>query len=133
MKKIVVNGTFDIIHYGHIALLNYARSLGDYLLVCIDDDERIRKLKGPTRPINSNRERQFLLENLRAVDEVQFFKEDIDLIRILKDYEPDIMVKGSDYVGKEILAADQCKEIVFYDRIEQYSSTKKIQDIINRR
>lgn len=129
MKKVFVNGTFDIIHLGHLALLSYAKSLGDYLVVGIDSDERVKKLKGENRPINSYIERRAILENLKSVDEVKIFDTDEDLINIIKTC--DIMVKGGDYnhlpiIGKEFI------EVVLFNRIDEYSSTKKIQDIIAR-
>ena len=73
MIKIIVNGTFDIVHRGHIELLNHAKSLGDWLLVCIDTDRRVKELKGEQRPINNQYDRQFMLQNLEAVDAVRFF------------------------------------------------------------
>ena len=129
MKKVVVNGTFDIIHPGHLALLNYAKSLGDFLVVAIDTDERVAQLKGPSRPINSQYERKLLLENLKAVDAVVTFGSDQELVDIIK--ECSIMVKGSDYRGKHVVGQEHCQQIVYYDRTE-HSSTQKIQDIINR-
>lgn len=130
MKTIFVNGTFDIIHLGHLALFNYARSLGDFLLVGIDSDQRVKKLKGPSRPINNEFERKTLLENLKAIDKVQIFNSDQELIDIISTC--DIMVKGSDYIGKPIVGEHVCKQIIFFDRINEYSSTKKIQSIIDR-
>lgn len=131
MKPVIVNGTFDILHRGHLDLLNYARSLGDFLVVAIDTDERVRQLKGPNRPVNNQWDRMYMLDNLRAVDSVHFFGSDEELIEIIKRYDP-IMVKGSDYQGKPIVGADYCKEIVFYERT-QHSTTGLIQDIISRR
>ena len=71
-KKVFVNGTFDLLHRGHLELLNYAKSLG-YVYVGIDTDECIKEKKGPTRPIHNQEERKFHLENLKSVDEVIFF------------------------------------------------------------
>ena len=131
MKTIFVNGTFDILHPGHVQLLNYARSLGDSLIVAIDSDRRVQELKGTTRPINSEDDRKFMLENLRSVDTVWFFDSDQELEDICRLYNP-VMVKGSDYRGKHIIGHQYCKEIVFYDRIEPYSTTRAIQDISSR-
>ena len=131
-KKIFVNGTFDIVHRGHIELLNYARSLGDYLLVAIDSDKRVRELKGSSRPVNSHQDRKLLLENLKSVDSVMIFDSAQGLEHIIKVYEPDIMVKGSDYADKPIIGAEYCKEIKFYQLVDGYSTTKKIQHITNR-
>jgi D-beta-D-heptose 7-phosphate kinase/D-beta-D-heptose 1-phosphate adenosyltransferase len=129
MSRIVVNGTFDILHPGHLALLNYAKSLGAFLVVAIDADERVKQLKGPHRPINNQQERKLLLENLKAVDEVVIFNSSEELVDIVKQCA--IMVKGSDYKGKSIIGEANC-QVVYFDRIDEYSSTKKIQDIINR-
>jgi rfaE bifunctional protein nucleotidyltransferase chain/domain len=131
--KIFVNGTFDIVHRGHIEMLNYARGLGDFLLVAIDTDSRVQELKGPTRPINNQHDRKFYLENLRAVDRVELFDSADQLTEIIKVYAPDVMVKGSDYIGKPIVGAEYCKKIDFYNFVNGYSTTKTIQDIINRR
>ena len=131
MKTIFVNGTFDILHPGHVQLLNYARSLGDSLIVAIDSDRRVRELKGKDRPINSEDDRKFMLESLRSVDTVWIFNSDQELEDICRLYNP-IMVKGSDYRGRTIIGQQYCKEIVFYDRIEPYSTTRAIQDIGNR-
>ena len=133
MKRIFVNGTFDIVHRGHIELLNYARSQGDHLLVAIDSDERVRQLKGPARPINTLADRMLLLSNLRSVDQVASFNSDQELESIIKQYAPDAMIKGSDYVGKQIIGAEYCKAIEFYNLVDGYSTTKKIQDITGRR
>jgi D-beta-D-heptose 7-phosphate kinase/D-beta-D-heptose 1-phosphate adenosyltransferase len=130
--KIFVNGTFDIIHSGHIKLLNYAASLGDHLLVAIDTDRRVAELKGPTRPINNEYERVGLMINIKGVDQVRVFDSESELEKIIQDYAPDIMVKGSDYKDQPIVGAKYCKQIVFFDRIDEYSTTKKIQDIVSR-
>jgi D-beta-D-heptose 7-phosphate kinase/D-beta-D-heptose 1-phosphate adenosyltransferase len=132
MKTVIVNGTFDILHPGHVRMLNTARSLGDYLIVCIDTDRRVKELKGDQRPINDQNFRRIMLQNLKAVDIVEFFDSSDDLIRLIKLYKPDIMVKGSDWRGKSVVAEQHVKEIFWYDRIDEYSTTKIIQDIINR-
>lgn len=132
MSKIIVNGTFDIVHRGHIELLNYAKSLGDWLLVCIDTDRRVKELKGEQRPINNQWDRQFMLQNLQSVDAVRFFDSAEELEEICKNYQPDIMVKGSDYKGKPIVGSQYCKEIKFVDLVNGYSTTNTIKNIINR-
>lgn len=134
MTKVVVNGTFDIIHLGHLRLLEYARSFPDsYVLVLTDSDRRIRQLKGNDRPINNEYERCSLLFALKYVDRVETFDSDEELIKWIKDFEPDVMVKGSDYQDKPIIGAEYCKQIKFYDRLGNYSTTNKLQDIANRR
>jgi rfaE bifunctional protein nucleotidyltransferase chain/domain len=132
MKTIFVNGTFDLLHPGHIVLLNTARSMGDYLIVAIDSDRRVKELKGDTRPINSQHDRQVLLSNMKAVDIVEVFDTDEQLTEIIKLYKPDIMLKGSDWKGKTIVGESYCKKIEYYDRIEEYSTTKTIQRITDR-
>ncbi len=127
--KVIVNGTFDLLHPGHVELLNYAKSLGSYLIVAIDTDERVRQLKGPTRPINNQNTRKFLLENIKAVDEVVLFNSDDQLLRFIE--KCDLMVKGSDYIGKPILG-EALIDIKFYERTE-HSTTSTIEDIVNRR
>jgi len=130
--KIFVNGTFDIVHVGHIQLLNYARGLGHHLLVAIDSDRRVRQLKGTGRPVHNQDERRLLLENLRSVDSVKIFNTDDELEHIITLYEPDVMVKGSDYRNRPIIGEEQCGRIEFFERIDEYSTTKTIQHIINR-
>jgi rfaE bifunctional protein nucleotidyltransferase chain/domain len=132
VTTVVVNGTFDILHPGHVSMLNTARSLGDYLVVCIDTDRRVKELKGESRPINNQFFRKVMLQNLKAVDIVEFFDSQEELIKLFELYKPDIMVKGSDWKGKSIVAEKYVKQIHWYDRIEEYSTTKTIQDIINR-
>jgi rfaE bifunctional protein nucleotidyltransferase chain/domain len=130
MKKIFVNGTFDILHRGHLELLTFARRQGDWLTVAIDSDRRVKQLKGHSRPINSMAERADLLRHLRAVDQVVVFNTDEELITLISQH--DAMVKGSDYRDKHIVGADVCKEIVFFERLNGYSTTEKIQHIVNR-
>ena len=130
MKRIIVNGTFDILHSGHLALLTYAKSLGDHLVVAIDSDRRVKELKGVSRPVNTQAERQELLSNLRSVDEVRIFDSDLELVDIVAECA--IMVKGSDYRDRAIVGSEVCSSIVFFERIDGFSTTEKIQSISNR-
>jgi D-beta-D-heptose 7-phosphate kinase/D-beta-D-heptose 1-phosphate adenosyltransferase len=132
MSTIIVNGTFDILHPGHVAMLNTARSLGDYLVVCIDTDRRVRELKGESRPINTQIDRKVMLQNLKAVDIVEFFDSEEELIALIKLYKPSVMVKGSDYRGQRIVGEAHVPKVLYYDRVSDYSTTKTIQDITNR-
>ena len=131
--NVFVNGTFDVLHLGHIALLNHAKSLGSTLFVGIDSDRRVSEKKGPSRPINTVFERQQMLLNLKAVDEVMIFDSDQELGMLVKQIRPGIMVVGSDWEGRPIIGSEFAKQLVYYSRINGYSSTQKIQDIIDRR
>jgi len=130
MVKVFVNGSFDIIHRGHLELLKYARSLGDEVLVAIDTDERIKKLKGKNRPINTQIDRQVMLDSIKYVDRVCLFGSDQELIDIIKQYDTDIMVKGSDYKNRPIIGQEYCKRIEFFNILDNYSTTKTIQYIL---
>ena len=128
--RVFVNGTFDILHVGHIQLLYYAKSLGDRLIVGIDSDERVKSLKGESRPINNEYERFMLLSALKPVNGVIIFDTDQELEELIQDC--DVMVKGSDYINKPIIGDTLCKRLVFFDIIDGYSTTKKIQHISGR-
>ena len=131
-KKVFVNGTFDLLHRGHIELLNYASTQGGHVCVGIDTDDRVKQMKGPTRPIHNQEERKFFLENLKAVDEVRFFSNDKELEGLVKSYQPDIMIVGSDWKGKSVIGSYWAAKLIFFDRIGDYATTKTIQDIIDR-
>lgn len=134
MKTVMVNGTFDVLHPGHVSLLNTARSYGDWLVVAIDTDRRVKELKGQQRPINNQTDRRIMLSNLKAVDIVEFFDSTEELIKLMELYKPDVYVKGSDWKHDTKSTAHQyCKTVIYYDRIEPYSSTKLIQHIADRR
>ena len=132
MKKIFVNGTFDLLHPGHLQLLNFAKSCGDYLIVAIDTDDSVREKKGPTRPIYNQEERVFFLKMLKPVDQVETFSSDKELESLIKELKPDIMIVGSDWKGKSVIGSYYASKLIFFDRIEEYATTKTIQSIIDR-
>lgn len=132
MKRVMVNGTFDVLHRGHLELLNFAKQQGDSLLVAIDTDRRVTELKGKDRPINNQEDRKFHLNNLKAVDGVMFFDSKEELIEIMKSWQPDVYVKGSDWKGSEGTAHKYSKEVIYYDRVGEYSTTNIIQRITDR-
>jgi D-beta-D-heptose 7-phosphate kinase/D-beta-D-heptose 1-phosphate adenosyltransferase len=132
MTKVFVNGTFDVLHRGHLSLLNYAKSLGDYVVVGIDTDERVREKKGFSRPVNSAEDRALMLINLKSVDEVKYFGTDHELEKLIKSIKPDIMVVGSDWKDKSVIGSYYATKLLFFDRIDEYSTTKIIQSIVDR-
>lgn len=122
MKKIWINGTFDVLHHGHFKMLSYASSLG-FLCVGIDTDFRVKMLKGEGRPYHNQDERKFNLSNVYGVQKVFLFNSEDELINIIKQYEPDIFVIGSDYKNKRIVGREYAKEIIYFDRLP-YSTTE---------
>jgi D-beta-D-heptose 7-phosphate kinase/D-beta-D-heptose 1-phosphate adenosyltransferase len=127
MKISFVNGCFDVLHPGHIKLLKYARSLGDYLIVAIDSDRKVAEMKGSERPIFSQHDRALMLKAIRYVDVVHVFDTKEDLEQLLESIQPDILVVGSDWKGKEVVGSQYAKSVRFFDRIGGYSTTKTIQ------
>ncbi len=122
--KIWVNGCFDILHRGHFELFNFAKSLGDILIVGIDSDEKIASDKGPNRPYNNLEDRVYALESLKAIDKVMVFDNREHLEWLVSSVSPDIIVVGSDWKGKEIVGGDHAREIIYFDRIGNYSTTE---------
>ncbi len=104
-QVVFTNGVFDLLHPGHIEVLDTARRAGDALIVGINSDSSVQRLKGPTRPVRSTAERALVLAGLEAVDAVVVFGEDtpLELVRLL---EPDVIVKGGDYTPQSIVGAD---------------------------
>ena len=121
--KIWVNGCFDILHRGHFELFNYAKSLGNELIVGIDSDEKVTQDKGPDRPYNNLEDRVYALESLKAIDKVMVFDNKEHLEWLVEITKPDILVVGSDWKGKEILGGQYDRKIVYFDRIGNYSTS----------
>tara|TARA_R110002167_G_scaffold68699_1_gene193970 strand:- start:294 stop:674 length:381 start_codon:yes stop_codon:yes gene_type:complete len=121
--KVWVNGCFDILHRGHFELLNYAKSLGDRLIVGIDSDEKVAQDKSPDRPYNKLDDRVYALESLKAIDKVMVFDSKDHLEWLVQKEQPDILVVGSDWKGKEIVGGQYAKKIVYFDRVGNYSTT----------
>ena len=121
--KIWVNGCFDILHRGHYELFNYAKSLGDTLVVGVDSDEKVAADKGPDRPYNKLEDRVYALKSLKAIDDVWIFNTREGLKKQIKKYSPDILVVGSDWKGKEVVGGHLAKKIVYFNRIGNYSTT----------
>ena len=109
--RVMVNGTFDIVHRGHIELLNYAKGLGDQLLVAIDTDRRVKELKGKSRPINNQEDRKYFLYNLKAVDTVMLFDSQEELIDIMKEYNDFVSVLSIKTSARLIVPQGACKEL----------------------
>jgi rfaE bifunctional protein nucleotidyltransferase chain/domain len=121
-KKIVfTNGCFDILHKGHIEFLSKASSLGDYLIVGLNSDSSVKKLKGPNRPINDQTSRSIVLASIFFIDNVIIFDED-NPYNIIKSIHPDILVKGKDYKDEEIIG---------YDIVKEYGGDIKTIELIN--
>lgn len=132
MKTIFVNGTFDILHRGHLEMLEYAASMGEHLLIALDTDRRVKELKGSSRPVNNQADRVYMMYRIKGVKSVMLFDTDEELERLIKITQPDVMVKGSDWRGKPIIGEQYCKEIKFYERVGDYSTTNIIQHITDR-
>ncbi len=122
--RVFVNGTFDVLHYGHFRLLEAAAELGNKLYVAIDTDERIKEKKGEHRPFHNIMERKEMFESIKWVDNVFAFGSDNELITLIRAIDPDIYVIGSDYKNKPIVGSEYLRNIVFIPRIEKFSTTK---------
>ena len=130
-KKIVfTNGCFDILHVGHVKYLEEAKSYGDVLILGLNSDESVRRLKGSTRPVNTEDDRAYILASLEAVDYVVKFYEDTPY-ELIKALQPHILVKGGDYEGKEVVGQDIAEELRLVDFVEGKSTTKTIARIQN--
>ena len=135
-RKAVVftNGVFDIIHRGHVEYLNRARELGDYLIVAVNSDASVKRIKGEKRPIVSEADRAFVVSNLKCVDYVCVFGEDTPY-DVIKSLQPDVLVKGADWkienvVGKDIVEA-RGGRVVTIDYLTGRSTTNIINKILS--
>tara|TARA_Y100000310_G_scaffold299492_1_gene334379 strand:+ start:1002 stop:1415 length:414 start_codon:yes stop_codon:yes gene_type:complete len=129
-KIIFTNGCFDILHRGHASLLKFCKSLGDNVIVGLNSDDSVKRLKGTDRPINNQEDRKMLLESIRYVDEVIIFDEDTPY-NLIKNIQPDIIVKGGDYSANEVVGKDIAQVIIF-ETIDGYSTGKTIKSSSNR-
>ena len=129
-KVVFTNGVFDILHIGHISLLNFAKSLGDKLVVALNDDASVRLLKGDSRPVNCENDRKRLLESIKGVDEVILF--DGNLSELRDKISPSIVVKGGEWTADEVRVRDGVPddvEVMIYNMVENYSTTDVLKKI----
>ena len=128
-KRIVfTNGCFDILHRGHVEYLQKARELGDLLILGLNSDLSVKKLKGENRPINNEEDRAIVLSALECVDFVIIFDEDTPF-ELIKIVNPDILVKGGDYKIENVVGREFAKETILIDFVDGYSTTKTIKNI----
>ena len=128
MKKIWMNGCFDVLHYGHFKLIEYAKSFDGKLVIGIDSDERVKFLKGMNRPFHTQEQRRFNLMQISGVDAVVTFDSEDELRKQIELYSPDIFVIGDEYMYKPIVGGEFAKEIKFYKKIDGLSTTKLLDE-----
>ena len=129
-KTVFTNGCFDILHRAHIELLKFCKGMRK-VVIGLNSDSSVSSLKGPTRPVFTERDRKFMLESCRYVDEVRIFEEDTpyNLIKVVK---PDIIVKGSDYEIEDVVGNDLCKSVILFNYVDGYSTTQIIKNLSDR-
>ena len=127
-KIVFTNGCFDILHAGHVSVLEFARSKGDVLVVGLNSDASVRLLKGPTRPVNPQADRALVLAALESVSAVSIFEEETpyDLIKLVR---PDVLVKGGDYKPTEIVGREFAKKVVRFALLKGRSTTNIIKKV----
>ncbi len=121
--KIWVNGCFDVLHRGHFELFKYAKSLGNELVVGIDTDFKVSQDKGADRPYNNLQDRMFALQSIKYIDKVISFNSRKELESLISLYSPDILLVGSDWRNGDIVGKQFAREVCFFERITQYSTT----------
>ena len=129
--KVFTNGCFDVLHRGHLELLKYCSELacpamGGWVIVGLNSDDSIKKLKGESRPVNNQEDRKFALESLVFVDKVLLFEED-NPRKLIKEIKPDCIVKGGDHRPEAVIGSDLCNVKIF-KYLDGYSSTKLIEN-----
>jgi rfaE bifunctional protein nucleotidyltransferase chain/domain len=134
-KVVATGGCFDVLHAGHVSLLAAARSLGDCLIVCLNSDDSVRRLKGEGRPRSSQEDRTAVLLALECVDAVAVFEEDTP-VEVLRRLRPDVFVKGGDYAGAELpeapVLAEWGGQAVTVPYLEGRSTTRLLQEVAAR-
>jgi len=130
MLTVFTNGCFDILHKGHVEYLQRSRALGDYLIVGLNSDDSVRRLKGDSRPINPQEDRKYVLEALSCVDEIIIFDEDTPL-RLIKELKPDIITKGGDYEKEDVVGRNLARVVIF-PYLSGYSTTETLHAIGGR-
>lgn len=128
-RIVLTNGCFDLVHSAHIRLLQFARKQGDLLVVAINSDESVRRLKGASRPIQGIEERCRLIQSLEIVDYVVVFDGDTPL-SICRDIRPDVLVKGGDYAVDQIVGREYAGSVVLYDYQAGLSSSNTIRRVL---
>lgn len=132
MRVVFTNGCFDLLHPGHVTYLEDAKKLGDILVIGLNSDDSIRRLKGPSRPVNSLDNRAHMLAGLRSVDLVVPFSDDTP-INLIKALLPDVLVKGGDYLPDDIIGAKEVVEaggeVIVVPFLDGHSSTDLIRKI----
>ena len=123
---VFTNGCFDILHRGHISYLSQAAALGDHLVIGLNSDASVRRLKGNTRPVNNELDRAYLLAALRFVSDVVIFGEDTPA-KLLETLRPDILVKGGDYTEETVIGKEFAREVRILPFVEGYSTTGTIE------
>ena len=113
MKKVFTNGCFDLLHVGHVKLLEFASTQGDYLVVGIDDDKSVSDAKGANRPIVPVRERAQVIASLKWVDEVVVFSGNEELMAMLEEIKPELVIKGSDWKKSEVIHNEGAAVMLF--------------------
>lgn len=121
--RVWVNGTFDVLHRGHIELLSYASKFGK-LRVGIDTDERVKSLKGENRPYNYFSDRKFLMESITYVDSVVPFGSDEELEDAIREWNPKYLIVGSDYKDKRVIGSHLVEQVLFFDKLDGFSTSK---------
>ena len=128
-KKVVfTNGCFDILHAGHVSSIEFAKGKGDVLILGINSDASVKRLKGPSRPVNKQADRALIVAALQAVDAVCIFNQDtpLELIKIIK---PDVLVKGADYKNKKVIGTEFAGKVVLFPLVKGRSTTNLIKKI----
>jgi rfaE bifunctional protein nucleotidyltransferase chain/domain len=131
MSIVWCNGTFDILHPGHIQLFKVARSLGDRVIVATDTDEKIKKDKGFDRPVNDLCYRVAMLEAIKYIDVVHTFGSREELEGLIQMYNPDILLLGDDWQGGDVVGIEHAKGVRFLPRVGGYASSKTLNKMKN--